>query len=99
MFRCKFSLVKLFFSKSLGPLLLANVCRLSGVVVIDAHIRDLMIKNCPRYQPKTPQPNDNNDDEVVEEEPVEGGLNFDEFVAVFDIRDQTLFRQFSKCAI
>ena len=66
--------------------MLPNVCRLSGVVVIDAHIRDLMIKNCSRYQPKTPptQSNDNNDDEVVEEEePVEGGLNFDEFVAVF----------------
>ena len=71
--------------------MLPNVCRLCGVVVVDAHIRDLMIKNCPRYQPKTPQPNDNNDDEAVEEEPVEGGLNFDEFVSVFDIRDQTHF--------
>ena len=27
----------------------ANVCRLSGVVVIDGHIRDLMIKNCARH--------------------------------------------------
>ena len=27
----------------------ANVCRLSSVVVIDGHIRDLMIKNCPRH--------------------------------------------------
>ena len=79
--------------------MLPNVCRLCGVVVIDAHIRDLMIKNCPRYQPKTPQPNDNNDDEVVEEEPVEGGLNFDEFVAVFDIRDQTRFLQLTKRVI
>ena len=79
--------------------MLPNVCRLCGVVVIDAHIRDLMIKNCPRYQPKTPQPNDNNDDEVVEEEPVEGGLNFDEFVAVFDIRDQTRFLQLAKRVI
>ena len=79
--------------------MLPNVCRLCGVVVVDAHIRDLMIKNCPRYQPKTPQPNDNNDDEAVEEEPVEGGLNFDEFVSVFDIRDQTRFLQLAKRVI
>ena len=67
---------------------MANVCRLCGVVVIDTHIRALMVKNCPRYQPKSPEDRAEEGEEDEPSEP-EGGLNFEEFVKVFDEAKET----------
>lgn len=83
---------RLTFSSCFSELIpfgeVANVCRLCGVVVIDAHIRALMVKNCPRYQPKAAE---DRAEEGEDDEPAEpdGGLNFEEFVKVFDEAKET----------